>query len=228
MSEIEAILKDIKDAEEILAELKARLCETPKKMASEITNNNERIEAARYLYWMVSELPTETITKGFFGTNSGVKKLLGGVTCDIPCDRCETPMVFSSRSHLKESLRLINSNRARYAEGYRVLCNPCWEEVQRLRSREWQQVEAKRQARLEELATMPYRQYLQSPEWQERRKQHLKSSGFRCQICNAYGVVLNVHHRTYERRGREYYKDLVTLCQDCHHIFHREGKLYNG
>lgn len=228
MLEIEAILNDIRDAENILAELKSRLCEMPKKMALELATEEERVNAARYLYWLISEIPTDAITIGLFGTNVGVRKFLGKITGDISCDRCETPMVFRSRSHLKETQKSISSTYTRYAEGYRILCNPCWEDVQALRNREWKQAEAKQQARLKVLATMPYYQYLQSTEWQERRKQHLKSSGYRCQICNAYGVRLNVHHRTYERRGCEYYKDLVTLCEDCHNIFHKEGKLYSG
>jgi hypothetical protein len=50
-------------------------------------------------------------------------------------------------------------------------------------------------------------------------------AGFRCQVCNAYGVQLNVHHRTYERRGAEWDTDLIVLCHDCHEIFHTNGKL---
>ncbi len=103
------------------------------------------------------------------------------------------------------------------------------EECKAKQSRDyWQQHEERQaalKARLYELKTMPYAEYLQTPEWQARRQQHLKSSGFRCQICNAYGVRLNVHHRTYERRGEEYFKDLITLCETCHTIFHTSGRL---
>lgn len=72
---------------------------------------------------------------------------------------------------------------------------------------------------------MPYYEYLQTPEWAERRQRAMKRAGFRCQVCNAYGVQLNTHHRTYERRGNEWDKDLITLCRTCHEIFHQNGQL---
>jgi hypothetical protein len=79
-------------------------------------------------------------------------------------------------------------------------------------------------ARLEELRTMSYPDYLLTPEWQEKRKKALRFAGFRCQLCNS-SERLNVHHRTYERLGCELLGDLFTLCNDCHAIFHQNGQL---
>lgn len=73
--------------------------------------------------------------------------------------------------------------------------------------------------RLQELRTMPYQAYLQTPEWQEKRDQALERSGHRCQLCNS-DDSLNVHHRTYERRGNEELSDLTVLCRQCHNLFH--------
>lgn len=75
---------------------------------------------------------------------------------------------------------------------------------------------------------MPYREYLLTPEWQERRAKHLKSAGYRCQLCNAGNKRLDVHHRTYDRRGQEYYKDLIVLCGTCHEIFHTHNRVSSG
>ena len=52
-------------------------------------------------------------------------------------------------------------------------------------------------------------------------------SNCKCQLCNKSGE-LNVHHRTYERRGEESYSDLITLCEDCHTLFHNQGKIVNS
>ena len=71
---------------------------------------------------------------------------------------------------------------------------------------------------------MPYADYLQTPEWQARRKVMLRQAGYRCQVCNT-DRLLHVHHRTYERRGMEQPADLITLCGDCHKLFHDNGKL---
>jgi replicative DNA helicase len=76
-----------------------------------------------------------------------------------------------------------------------------------------------------ELNIMPYEQYLLTPEWQERRAQALERAGNRCQVCYS-GDELNVHHRTYERRGNEAPADLTVLCQSCHGWFHRRMTAY--
>ena len=49
--------------------------------------------------------------------------------------------------------------------------------------------------------------------------------GVRCQVCNTDKSILDTHHRTYERLGRELDGDLIVLCRDCHRIFHENGKL---
>jgi len=67
---------------------------------------------------------------------------------------------------------------------------------------------------------LPYELYLQTRWWQEQRRRALQASGYRCQLCNAKGTVLDVHHRTYERRGREEPGDLIVLCRTCHDHFH--------
>jgi 5-methylcytosine-specific restriction endonuclease McrA len=73
--------------------------------------------------------------------------------------------------------------------------------------------------RAEELRTMPYREYLQTPKWQERASQTYLRFGGRCALCNEAGD-LEAHHRTYERRGREEPADLTALCPSCHSLFH--------
>jgi len=70
-----------------------------------------------------------------------------------------------------------------------------------------------------ELADMAYPDYLDTPEWQARRKIMLAQAGYRCQVCNR-DRSLHVHHRTYERRGNEHPADLIVLCDECHKLFH--------
>lgn len=75
------------------------------------------------------------------------------------------------------------------------------------------------QTRLQDLRTMPYHEYLQTPEWDAKRQLILARDKHRCRVCNST-EQLNVHHRTYERRGNEDLDDLTTLCQPCHEYFH--------
>jgi hypothetical protein len=69
-----------------------------------------------------------------------------------------------------------------------------------------------------------YVEYLQSPAWQGTRKRALKRAKDRCQVCNSPNL-LQVHHRTYERLGKEAPGDLLVLCDGCHDLFHSHGRL---
>jgi hypothetical protein len=79
-------------------------------------------------------------------------------------------------------------------------------------------------ARMRELNEMDYSEFLQTPEWLEKRAQVLERDGHRCVVCNSKDR-LEVHHRTYERRGYERLSDLTTLCHECHELFTKHGKL---
>jgi len=72
---------------------------------------------------------------------------------------------------------------------------------------------------------MPYSDYLKSDHWQALRSVKLKEADSRCQVCNA-GGLLDVHHRTYERLGKESLEDLTVLCRECHDLFHERSRLF--
>jgi 5-methylcytosine-specific restriction endonuclease McrA len=71
---------------------------------------------------------------------------------------------------------------------------------------------------------MPYREYLRTPEWTARRIGKIVDADGRCQVCNS-PKDLEVHHRTYERRGAEKWNDLTVLCAECHGLFSAHGKM---
>lgn len=73
------------------------------------------------------------------------------------------------------------------------------------------------------LRFMPYSEYLETPEWKALRAMKLRDAEWRCQVCNAADRQLNVHHRTYDRRGAEHLSDLTVLCRPCHALFHRKA-----
>jgi hypothetical protein len=73
-------------------------------------------------------------------------------------------------------------------------------------------------------SSFDYHAYLKSDEWKVKRDSQIRDAGGRCQVCNSR-YRLNCHHRTYERIGRELPEDLIVLCEVCHGIFHRNGRL---
>lgn len=72
-----------------------------------------------------------------------------------------------------------------------------------------------------------YATYLRSPEWDAKRRGRMALAQYRCEVCNS-GEHLQVHHRTYARRGRELLEDLIVLCEPCHELFTRYGRLENA
>lgn len=69
------------------------------------------------------------------------------------------------------------------------------------------------------MSSATYQEHLASVDWQAIRADVLQRAGYRCKQCGSpYG--LQVHHRTYERLGREQPDDLICLCRDCHRRAH--------
>jgi hypothetical protein len=75
-------------------------------------------------------------------------------------------------------------------------------------------------------ARIDYKTYLQSDAWKSRADAAKRRAGYRCQLCNRSRtqVILNVHHRTYERLGNEQPDDLTVLCEDCHATYESHRK----
>lgn len=179
-----------------------------------------------FMYWSMPDVsPTLIYDSVGLNKHQGKKLVNDVVAVDHPCRACGEPRFVSSRQQLNDLLvaaRRVAEGRTKMGDESTLTCKECtqaqfaWRDERR--EAEWQQ----REARLRELRTMPYREYLRSPEWRGRRQQHLRSAGYRCQLCNQGETVLDVHHRTYERRGAEYFKDLIVLCRDCHAKFHNK------
>lgn len=68
-----------------------------------------------------------------------------------------------------------------------------------------------------------YEQYLRSEVWSRRVCDCRRRYNGRCAVCTSEHE-LHVHHRTYDRLGREDPRDLTLLCSDCHGLVHGRGK----
>jgi hypothetical protein len=69
-----------------------------------------------------------------------------------------------------------------------------------------------------------YYTYMKSAAWHRRRNRAIKRAGTRCEYVNSQKQRcwkqshLHVHHKTYERFGREKARDLQVLCEDHHAV----------
>ena len=69
-----------------------------------------------------------------------------------------------------------------------------------------------------------YKKYIQSQKWKTKRLQYFKRYGNECKKCGLKGIkrnLMHLHHKTYDRLGKEKLTDLVSLCKKCHTFFHR-------
>ncbi len=75
------------------------------------------------------------------------------------------------------------------------------------------------------LRIMPYPQYLQTEHWKSLRMQVIERDDWRCQSCHDTTDNPQVHHLTYDRRGKELLEDLITICPSCHRAIHNLDEL---
>lgn len=64
-----------------------------------------------------------------------------------------------------------------------------------------------------------YNAYINSPDWQEKRKEVFEAKWYKCEAC-WISEWLQVHHGTYRRLYKEKIKDLFVLCGYCHMSLH--------
>ena len=144
------------------------------------------------------------------------------------CFACKSPIRVEYKS-ITEYKKLLKQKET---GNHYFSCAECKRETSRLR--ESAAKERKRAQLLQEeqiliLKSMPYSQYLETNHWKGVRRRALKLSGYRCGVCNSNKDILNVHHKTYERRGQELdgyniKNDLIVLCEFCHGKFHDKLK----
>jgi hypothetical protein len=172
------------------------------------TPEEGRLEVAKFLYWNMPQITVASIASGLDDPPLRVNEvaLRMGKYPISQCENCGDFVYAISRA----------DRALRKGYGGPELCKEC-QEQQRL---DFVTRGQRRQERRTELATMPYNEYLATPEWDMTRKKAMRRERFTCQFCGEKGVELNVHHANYERRGREKATDLLVLCKPCHERQH--------
>ncbi len=207
--ELLASIDLIEAAERMIKEMRVAIPDELRSIATE-TPEHLKFERMSALYWQCPSISGDEIKRAF-GFNRSTKPL--PLEMNRFCVVCGAIQIVSSHGAQREAVKDEGSGK-----DYR--CSDC---TKRREAIAWEEMEADERAigkRLRELKSMPYGQYLQTPEWEKRSASMKRSVGHRCQLCNETGHVLHVHHRTYERRGNEYFKDLIVLCAPCHAKHH--------
>jgi 5-methylcytosine-specific restriction endonuclease McrA len=218
---IEAARDNLQAAEKLLEETKAELLEGLQSVGEAVPPAAREV-VLNEIYWRWPELTTTQIAEAFGYRQSDLRRLIKPYYSEEhPCLACGAPLRITSRSKMVEIERVYKAKgKGGRSYDWHARCERCEAERKEAREAEWQASSQQYVQRQYELRTMPYQEYLQTPEWQARRQRHLRSAGYRCQLCNTGDRSLHVHHRTYERRGDERWADLLVLCSDCHAKHH--------
>lgn len=178
-------------------------------------------EEVAEIYWRFDNVPMSAL---------GEQKEVWAAAVAYPywswrCEGCGAEIFIQTRAEKQRRVKAGGETmRLNMVPGSLDLCTDCGKAEFAERSAAWHASGEQRRQRERNLRTMPYRQYLLTPEWQERRKAALSRAGYKCQVCNR-SRQLHVHHRTYERRGVELARDLIVLCDECHALYHGKGLL---
>jgi hypothetical protein len=159
-------------------------------------HQDDRANILAYFYWNFLEKPFGPVSEAFGFTSVAQVKTLPGMEIGALCVDCGTVLVAKSRA----AFIIMRHNAGVVSPTCR--CDRC------------------SLARLGDLKSTRYADYLQTPHWQKTRESALERADFRCQLCSAGQVILDVHHNTYEHLGEELPRDLIVLCRECHGKLH--------
>lgn len=206
----------LKETEDLITHFKKlrhkRVIKLVEKIAAKISKQKHPEAWASNLYW-TDETISRIVQEAFKLAFNGRKLVPAAMQIEMPCNACG-----NITSVLCRSWHLARNG----SKGWNGLCAKCVEDKRSKRREEFEnykykEIEWQKEQKL--LATMPYSEYLQTEHWKDIRIRALRKAGFRCQLCNNEGK-LDVHHRTYERRGCEWSTDVIALCRKCHSKFH--------
>lgn len=190
-----------------------------RELIEQIEATDLTLEEVADIYWRFDKVPMAAL---------GEQKEVWAAAAARPywswrCRGCGAEVFIKSRTEKLRYTKTAEDGQL-YLSGMIAMCDDCRAARSAEQNTAWQAQQNLWLKRLQDLRTMPYKQYLQTPEWQERRKAALKRAGYKCQVCNR-SRQLHTHHRTYERRGAELARDLIVLCDECHALYHGKGLL---
>lgn len=204
---------------EIVAELELMLSEIPLEQAFNVASD---------AYWADSQL-ADIIKKAYVAA-TGHGLFPRPTPIELTCKRCGNLVTAGSWTEYKHILN--EEERRQNSPQYSwplPLCQSC-REIERAEYHEQHEAdsklykeryiaaEEKRQKVMQSLRSMSYAEYIRTEHWQLLKQAALKHAKYRCQLCNARGI-LNVHLRADEHRSYESLADIAVLCQTCYGAF---------
>lgn len=214
VNDIQTALGPLRDRMERMrgqrAELTAWIDSLLDMLQGTISHRPLTLEEAWELYWFDSDIKASSIAAGLTlggipAAGSSLYLIVGPGPIAAVCGVCGDGVRRTSRSDEKHG---------------QDICLDCREQRHIVLRQQWHDRESRYRQYVEMLRALPYPEYLKTDHWQALRRAALKRAKYACQVCNTDDEQLDVHHRTYERRGEELASDLIVLCHTCHGRHH--------
>lgn len=187
-----------------------------------LQDDEEKYNNFKYLYFY-TDISIKDL-KQYIDFKDDLSGYFTAIEEKIKCSICgkETIVVIKSRREFKDYKESKENN---FTGDKYTTCKNCIENISENFSNEMKAKIKTEKEEMNKLKKMPYKEYLQTEHWKNKRKSTLKKAKYKCELCNSKDN-LNVHHKTYENRGCEMSRDLIVLCEKCHSKFH--DKLKDG
>lgn len=232
LPQLDAILEavdQLRDLEERKATAKAELDARVKALEA-VSDREARLRAAVYAYWFAPEINANLLALAVTGKahpSAMLSKAGAAVSIGVACDRCGEDMEITSRTQLRDIQRAVGETHYRMPEGYSVICAGCREAVYDARREEYELREGERDARSRVLARLSYRDYLRTPDWENRWRVAAEFMLFErhelsCETCEQRDDLSFVH-QSFDLVGTE--ERILLLCRPCWIALESAGKL---
>lgn len=179
-----------------------------------------RAQLIRELYWN-KKIPVDIISEAFGLSLHRLIKIAGTLRMNFPCaNNCggERNQTFTSRSDKENYIRERTGKKADYLRT-RYLCSNCEERERLEREKKETQRKERLRRRDEQLQSMSWDDFVETPEWRRYRNTHLHHYGYHCEVCEASDVSLHIHLTSNSVQGhpslQSYAFYIKVLCKNC-------------
>lgn len=232
LTEIEDVLDRIHEHEAAIANLMENLPPLVHALRG-IEDGARRKAIATHLYWFMPEVKVKDIAFAFTGRAQqfAVIGLIRPDETRFTCTKCTAPISISTRQKMKE-FQAESTQDARHSGHHwstaRLLCGQCQAERARASKIIRNKMESAYIARRSELRAMSYAEYLQTPEFDQRRRyavdDRLKETvGLTCSICPSEDEI-GLYHKINMPIPCD--ADTILLCSTCKDALLEKGKIH--
>ena len=180
------------------------------------------------LFWLWEDIETTWLAEACDTSVRNICEVAEGESpVTFNCLDCSTELPAISRQHQIDRLRNLKALHKGEIQGTPrlLLCPRCAKRKEEDDKRQQKLDQRRSRAMLRAYRQGSYEGRRASDEWDILKKEIHARDGHSCRVCNRNDLPLHLHHRTYVRYAEESLEDVITLCADCHGLFHEHRRV---